>query len=146
MIAIPIGLGLAYLLWGRKKEEPSSEESTDASVTTQFMQPMSQNMTPAQAQALGFATPKPALTAAARMAATNARVQNKMLMRASIGPGKPAGEPPAVKAAREAAEAAAKLGTPWPFKGGGGAPSPTPDIASWSAGAGASFDLTTKLK
>jgi hypothetical protein len=136
---IPLGLGAAYLLFGKKKEEEPSSEEEAAPMQTQA--PMRQTLTAEQARAMGFAVgPKvPYMVQAAK----RARVQDKMTMRARVGPA----EPPAVKAAREAAEAAQKLGTPFGWKPGTGSATPSnpaDGIAAFDASA--SFDLTTKLK
>ena len=139
---IPLGLGAAYLLFGKKKEEEPSSEEEAAPMQTQA--PMRQTLTAEQARALGFAAPAPTPKAPYMVqAAKRARVQDKMTMRARVGPA----EPLAVKAAREAAEAAQKLGTPFGWKPGTGSATPSnpaDGIAAFDASA--SFDLTTKLK
>lgn len=137
---IPLGLGAAYLLFGKKKEEEPSSEEEAAPMQTQA--PMRQTLTAEQAKALGFAPPT-SFKAVGALAAQKARVQNKMTMRARVGPA----EPPAVKAAREAAEAAQKLGTPFGWKPGTGSATPSnPADGIAASDASASFDLTTKLK
>ena len=146
---IPLGLGAAYMLFGRKKaEETSSEEEAVDTSSFPADAPMSQTMTATQARAMGFAAPTqapmPAKTPAyVQIAARNARVQKGMLMKASIGPGKPAPNPN-VEAAKRLQASLEAASHPFGWKNTPGT-NPADDIVS-SGSLGGSFDLSTKLK